>query len=166
MNYLKDIIIGIIGGLITFCITTLLTKIWTIQLPLWLSFVLLVGILIFCYTTRYIILIYRVKRMISEFTEGALGDSFIYTWKYKKSSNGRYSAYGYEPTDIHIKRSLSDVNSVGVYTCGHEVPEDKIRLFIQLTIIININKEMKEKLLPLLEYLHWTENQQQHNLYH
>ena len=28
MNYFKDIIIGVIGGLITFCITSTLTEIW------------------------------------------------------------------------------------------------------------------------------------------
>ena len=58
------------------------------------------------------------------------------------------------------------MNNERVHTCGHEVPEDTIKLFIQLIIIINVNKKMGKKLLPLLEYLHRTENSQCHNLLH
>lgn len=166
MNYFKNIIIGVTGGLITFCITSILTKIWDIQLPLWIWSIVLVGALILGYAIHYMILRCRVKSIISEFTESAFGDSFVYTWKYKKSPNGHYSAYGYEPTEIRTKKSLSEMNNERVYTCGHEVPEDTIKLFIQLIIIINVNKTMRKKLLPLLEYLHWTENSQYHNLLH
>lgn len=84
----------------------------------------------------------------------------------QKNSNGRYSVYGYEPTEIRTKKSLSEMNNERVHTCGHEVPEDTIKLFIQLTIIINVNKIMGKKLFPLLRYLHWTENLQRHNLLH
>ena len=108
------------------------------------------------------ILWFQVRKIISEFTESAFGDSFVYTWKYKKSSNGRYSVYGYEPIEIRTKKSLSEMNNERVHTCGHEVPEDTIKLFIQLIIIINVNKKMGKKLLPLLEYLQWTENSQLH----
>lgn len=166
MNYLKNIILGITASLITSCITSTLTKIWDIQLPLWMSLIALVGVLVLGYATHYIILWYRVKKIISEFTESAFGDSFIYTWKYKKSSNGRYSAYGYEPTEIRTKKPLSEMNNERVYTFGHEIPEDTIKLFIQLIIITNVDKKMGEKLSPLLEYLHWTENSQHHNLLH
>ena len=166
MNYFKDIIIGVIGGLITFCITSTLTEIWDIQLPLWIWSIVLVGALILGYAIHYMILRCRVKRIISEFTESAFGNSFVYTWKYKKSSNGRYSAYGYEPTEIRTKKLLSEMNNERVHTCGHEVPEDTIKLFIQLIIIINVNKKMGKKLLPVLEYLHRTENSQCHNLLH
>ncbi|EXY20642.1 hypothetical protein M076_3614 [Bacteroides fragilis str. 2-F-2  len=58
------------------------------------------------------------------------------------------------------------MNNERVHTCGHEVPEDTIKLFIQLIIIISVNKEKGKKLFPLLEYLHWTENSQRHNLLH
>ena len=166
MNCCKDIILGVIGGLITFCITSALSEIWDIQLPLWIWLIVLVGVLVLGYVIHYMILGNRVKKIISEFTEGAFGDSFVYTWKYKKSPNGRYSAYGYEPTEIRTKKSLSEMNNERVYTCGHEVPEDTIKIFIQLIIITNVDKKMGKKLLPLLEYLHWTEDSQRHNLLH
>ena len=67
--------------------------------------------------------------------------------------------------DSH-KKTLSEMNNERVHTCGHEVPEDTIKLFIQLIIITNVNKKMGKKLFPLLEYLHWTENSQRHNLLH
>lgn len=67
--------------------------------------------------------------------------------------------------DSH-KKSLSEMNNERVFTCGHEVPEDTIKLFIQLIIITNVDKKMGKKLLPLLEYLHWTEDSQRHNLLH
>ena len=44
MNYFKDIIIGITGGLITFCITSTLTETWDIQLPLWIWSIVFVGV--------------------------------------------------------------------------------------------------------------------------
>lgn len=166
MNYFKDIIIGVIGGLITFCITLTLTETWDIQLPLWIWLIVLVGVLVLSYAIHYMILRNRIKKIISQFTESTFGDSFVYTWKYKKSSNGYYSAYGYEPTEIRTKKSLSEMNNERVYTCGHEVPEDTIKLFIQLIVIINVNKTMGKKLLPLLKYLQWTENSQLHNLLH
>jgi hypothetical protein len=166
MNNLKDIIIGVIGGLITFCITSFLTEKWDIQLPLWIWLIVLVGVLVLGYAIYRLILWFQVRKIISEFTESAFGDSFVYTWKYKKSSNGRYSVYGYEPIEIRTKKSLSEMNNERVHTCGHEVPEDTIKLFIQLIIIINVNKKMGKKLLPLLEYLQWTENSQLHNLLH
>ena len=166
MNYFKDIIIGITGGLITFCITSTLTETWDIQLPLWIWSIVFVGVFGLGYAIYRLFLWYRVRRIISEFTESAFGDSFVYTWKYKKSSNGRYSTYGYEPTEIRTKKTLSEMNNERVHTCGHEVPEDTIKLFIQLFIITNVNKKMGKKLFPLLEYLHWTENSQRHNLLH
>ena len=75
MNYFKDIIIGVIGGLITFCITSTLTEIWDIQLPLWIWSIVLVGALILGYAIHYMILRCRVKRIISEFTESAFGNT-------------------------------------------------------------------------------------------
>ncbi|EXY16813.1 hypothetical protein [Bacteroides fragilis] len=104
MNNLKDIIIGVIGGLITFCITSFLTEKWDIQLPLWIWLIVLVGVFGLGYAIYCLILWYRVRKIISEFTESAFGDSFVYTWKYKKNSNGRYSVYGYEPTEIRTKK--------------------------------------------------------------
>lgn len=85
MNYFKDIIIGITGGLITFCITSTLTETWDIQLPLWIWSIVFVGVFGLGYAIYCLFLWYRVRRIISEFTESAFGDSFVYTWKYKKA---------------------------------------------------------------------------------
>lgn len=81
MNYFKDIIVG----LITFCITSILKEIWDIQLPLWIWLIVLVGVFGLGYAIYRLFLWYRVRRIISEFTESAFGDSFVYTWKYKKT---------------------------------------------------------------------------------
>lgn len=126
MNYFKKIIIGVTGGLITFCITSILTETWDIQLPLWIWLIVLVGVLVLGYAIHCLNLWYRVRKIISGFTESAFGDSFIYTWKYKKSSKGRYSVYGYEPTEIRTKKSLSEMNNERVHTLGHEIPEDTL----------------------------------------
>lgn len=119
----------------------------------------------FGYAIYRLFLWYRVRRIISEFTESAFGDSFVYTWKYKKAQMD---------VIVHMdtnRQRFAQKNFIRneyerVHTCGHEVPEDTIKLFIQLIIITNVNKKMGKKLFPLLEYLHWTENSQRHNLLH
>jgi hypothetical protein len=52
------------------------------------------------------------------------------------------------------------------FTCGHEVPEETIKMFVQLIIIANVDKKMGETLKPVLEYLHWIEDSQKHSLLH
>jgi hypothetical protein len=52
------------------------------------------------------------------------------------------------------------------FTCGHEVPEETIKMFIQLIIVANIDKKMGKTLQPVLEYLHWIEDSQKHSLLH
>ena len=64
-----------------------------------------------------------------------------------------------------MKKQKRD-NNVFDLANGHEVPEETIKMFIQLILIANIDKKMEEKLRPVLEYLHWTENSQYHNLLH
>ena len=53
-----------------------------------------------------------------------------------------------------------------VHTCGHEVPENTIKLFIQLIMIASIDKKMTKQLKPVLEYLNWLEDSQKHQLLH
>lgn len=40
------------------------------------------------------------------------------------------------------------MNNERVHTCGHEVPEDTIKLFIQLIIITNVNKKWGRSCFP------------------
>lgn len=165
---IKGIIIGIVSSLIASGIMYFITKqlLWNLALPIWLWLVISLGIVLLIYIIRIAIREYRVYNLITEFTEGRFGDSFVYTWRYKRSKNGFYSAYGYEATDIHTKKPLDEMNNDRVHTCGHEVPEETIKMFIQLILIANIDKKMEEKLRPVLEYLHWTENSQMHQLLH
>ena len=58
------------------------------------------------------------------------------------------------------------MNKGKILEYGHEVPEETIKMFIQLILIASIDKKMRNKLTPVLEYLHWTENSQYHNLLH
>ena len=58
------------------------------------------------------------------------------------------------------------MNNNRIITCGHEVPEETIKMFIQLILIANIDKKMGEQLQPTLEYLNWVENSQYHKLLH
>ncbi len=164
----KGIIIGVVSGLITSGIVYTITKqfIWELSFPLWMWLIVTSGIVALIYLARIVIRKYRVYNLVSEFNEGVLGDSFVYTWRYKRSKNGFYSAYGYEATDIHTKKPLDEMNNDRVHTCGHEVPEETIKMFIQLILIANIDKKMGEKLKPILEYLNWTENSQIHKLLH
>lgn len=160
---LRGIIIGILSGLITYLLTE--TFNWEINLSLWKwCFITIVIILLIC-IIRYLFFKIKLKRITEEFTEASFGDSYIYTWRFKRSK-GKYSAYGYEATDIRTKRPLSELNNETRFTFGHEVPEETIKLFIQLILIANIDKKIGLYLKPLLEYLNWTEDSQKHQLLH
>ena len=165
---IKGIIIGIVSSLIASGIMYFITKqlLWNLALPIWLWLVISLEIVLLIYIIRIAIREYRVYHLVSEFNEGVLGDSFVYTWRYKRSKNGFYSAYGYEATDIHTKKPLYEMNNDRVHTCGHEVPEETLKMFIQLILIANIDKKMGKKLKPVLEHLHWVENSQMHQLLH
>ena len=165
---LKGIIIGVVSGLITSGIVYTITKqfIWELSFPLWIWLIVTSGILALIYLARIVIRKYRVYNLVSELNEGVFGDSFVYSWRFKRGKNGIYSVYGYEATDIHTKKPLYEMNNDRVHTGGHEVPEETIKMFLQLILIANINKKMGEKLKPILEYLHWTENSQMHKLLH
>lgn len=164
---IKGIIIGVVSSLIASGIMYSITKqlLWNLSLPIWLWLVISFGLVLLIYIIRVVIRQYRIYNLISEFTEGRFGDSCTYTWSYKRSSHGKYRAYGYEATNIQMKKQKRD-NNVFDLANGHEVPEETIKMFIQLILIANIDKKMEEKLKPVLEYLHWTENSQYHNLLH
>ena len=164
----KGIIIGVISSLIASGIIYAITEsfVWEFPLPLWIWLCISVGVLAVIYIVQKIILWFKVKKLISEFTEASFGDSYVYTWKYKRSRKGRYSAYGYEATEIRTKKPLAEMNNERTLTFEHEVPEEKIKMIIQLLIIANIDKKMGKQLNNVLEYLYWTEDSSKHTLLH
>ena len=164
----KGIIIGIISSLIASGIVYAITEsfVWNFSLPLWIRLCISVGVLAVIYIVQKIILWFKVKKLISEFTEASFGDSYVYTWKYKRSRKGRYSAYGYEATEIRTKKPLAEMNNEKTATFGHEVPETTIKMIIQLLIIANVDKKMGKQLKNVIEYLYWTEDSSKHPLLH
>lgn len=57
------------------------------------------------------------------------------------------------------------MNNEHTITFGHKVPEETIKMFIQLELIIMVDKRIGNTLLPVLEYLNWTENNQKYPLH-
>lgn len=161
---LKGILIGIVSGLITSGIVYAITKqfVWNMTLPLWIWLAFTSGLVLLIYMVRVVARRYRIYNLVSEFTEGRFGDSYEYTWRFKRSKHGIYRAYGYEATDIHTKRPLAELHN----DFGHEVPEETIKMILQLWLIGSVDKKMGEKLKPILEYLNWVENSQMHQLLH
>lgn len=165
---LKGIIIGVVSGLISSGIFYALTKqfLWNVSLPLWVWLSITAGTLLLIFAIKAIIRKWRIYNFISEFTEYSFGDSYVYTWNYKRSKHGRYRAFGYEATNIRTKTPLGEMNNCGIITFGHEVPEETIKMYIQLVMIANIDKKIGETLGPVLEYLNWIEDSQKHQLLH
>ena len=164
----KGIIIGVISSLIASGIVYAITEsfVWNFSLPLWIWLCISLGIFVLIYSIHKIVIYHKVKNFISEYTEGAFGDSYVYTWKYKRSRKGQYSAYGYEAIDIRTKTPLSEMNNDKTITFGHKVPETTIKMIIQLLIIANVDKKKGAKLKNVLEYLYWTEDSSKHTLLH
>lgn len=164
----KGIIIGVISSLIASGIIYAITEsfVWEFPLPLWIWLCISLGIFVLIYAIRRIVICYKVKNFISEYTEGAFGDSYVYTWKYKRTRKGQYSAYGYEATDIRTKTPIAELKDEKNFIPGHEVPETTIKMIIQLLIIANVDKKNGAKLKSVLEYLYWTEDSSKHCLLH
>ena len=162
----KGLVIGVIGSLIASGIVYFFTKewLWNYKIPVWIwlaaSSVAYLGYRII----RWIIFKKRLKDILSEYKEGVLGDSFPYTWEYKKS-NGPYSVYGYEPYNIKIKDETKEkLSKPNTYVCGHDVPEDALKRFIQLSVIYMMNKRLQAFILPTLEYLNYTQDSRKHKI--
>lgn len=164
----KGIIIGVISSLIASGIIYAITEsfVWEFSLPLWIWLCISLGIFVLIYAIRRIVICYKVKNFISGYTEGAFGDSYVYTWKYKRTRKGQYSAYGYEVTDIRTKTPIAELKDEKKFIPGHEVPEATIKMIIQLLIIANVDKKRGAKLKSVLEYLYWTEDSSKHRLLH
>ena len=107
----------------------------------------------------------RLEGILSEYKEGRVGDSFPYTWEYKKS-NGPFSAYGYEPYNIRIKdetkESLSQPNTY-VFS-GHRLSENALKRYIQLSIIYMVNKKLQPYLVQSLQFLNYAQDSQKHQI--
>ena len=74
---IKGIIIGVVSSLIASGIIYGITEkfLWNIQLPLWGWLVLTLVILFAFYLIKHLILLHKIRDVISEYTEGAFGDS-------------------------------------------------------------------------------------------
>ena len=150
----KNILIGVVSGLVTNIILFVLAKyhVLNVTLPLWVYLIITClgyGIIVLA---LYLIRYNKIQKILKEYKEGAFGDSYVYIWEYKKSK-GEYSIYGYEPYSIRLKRPLSELNNEHTVTFGHEVSEETIKRIIQLSIFAMVDKTAKEKLMPTIEFL-------------
>lgn len=154
----KGIVTGVISGLIASGIFYFITKkmLWTLQLPLWLWLLLLCVVVFVVISISALVKRERIHNAIDEYKEGCFGNSYDYTWKFRKS-NSPYSAYGYEAYEIKKKLPLNELNNEHTITFGHEVNEYNAKRIIQLTIVTMVDKKAAKLLQPTIEYLHYLE---------
>lgn len=165
-DIVRSFISGIFSSLIASGIIYFFTKewLWNYNLPLWIWLSITVGIYLIYKLILYIIFKSRLNNIISEYKEGTIGDSFPYTWEYKKSK-GPYSIYGYEPYNIKIKEETKEsLSKPNTYVRGHDVREEALKRFIQVQIVWMMNKNLQAYLLPTLEYLNYTQDSQKHEI--
>lgn len=163
---IKGLVIGVIGSLIASGIIYFFTKewLWNYKIPVWIWLAASAVVYLVYIIIRWIILKKRLEGILSEYKEGRVGDSFPYTWEYKKSK-GPYSVYGYEPYNIKIKDETKEkLSKPNTYVCGHDVPEDALKRFIQLSVIYMMNKRLQAFILPTLEYLNYTQDSRKHQI--
>lgn len=163
---IKGLVIGVIGSLIASGIIYFFTKewLWNYKIPVWIWLTASSVVYLVYRIIQWIIFKKRLKDIMSEYKEGVLGDSFPYTWGYKKSK-GPYSVYGYEPYNIKIKDETKEkLSKPNTYVCGHDVPEDALKRFIQLSVIYMMNKRLQAFILPTLEYLNYTQDSRKHQI--
>lgn len=163
---IKGIIFGVISSLIASGILYSVTEkwLWNYNIPVWLWLSVIVVVYLTYKLSKCLIFKRRLNNILSEFKEGGMGDSFPYTWEYKKS-NGPYSVYGYEPYNIKIKDETKEkLSKPNTYVCGHDVPEDALKRYIQLSVIYMMNKRLQAFILPTLEYLNYTQDSQKHQI--
>lgn len=163
---IKGLVIGVIGSLIAPGIIYFFTKewLWNYKIPVWIWLTASSVVYLVYRIIQWIIFKKRLKDIMSEYKEGVLGDSFPYTWGYKKSK-GPYSVYGYEPYNIKIKDETKEkLSKPNTYVCGHDVPEDTLKRFIQLSVIYMMNKRLQAFILPTLEYLNYTQDSRKHQI--
>lgn len=163
---IKGLVIGVIGSLIASGIIYFFTKewLWNYKIPVWIWLAASSVAYLVYRIIQWIIFKKRLKDILSEYKEGVLGDSFPYTWEYKKIK-GPYSVYGNEPYNIKIKDETKEkLSKPNTYVCGHDVPEDTLKRFIQLSVIYMMNKRLQAFILPTLEYLNYTQDSRKHQI--
>ncbi|WP_298071814.1 hypothetical protein [uncultured Bacteroides sp.] len=163
---IKGVIIGVISSLIASGIFYPITKkwLWNYNCPVWLWLSVTVGVCLIYKLIKCLIFRRRLNDILSEYKEGVFGDSFPYTWEYKKSY-GPYSVYGYEPYNIKIKEETKEKRSKpDIYLFGHDVPEDALKRYIQLYVTYKMNKGLQAYILPTLKYLDYTQDSQKHQI--
>lgn len=164
---IKGLVIGVIGSLIASGIVYFFTKewLWNYKIPVWI-WLATSAIVYFVYRIiRWIVFKKRLEDILSEYKEGTLGDSFPYTWEYKKS-NSPFSAYGYEPYNIRIKdetKELLSQQNAYVFS-GHKVSEDTLKRYIQLQIVYLMNKKLQPYLKFSLQFLNYAQDSQKHQI--
>lgn len=159
-QFLENIGIGLFSNVVLAGLTFLGKNYfnWDFQIPLWLCFIIAASIILVEKTVRFCIKKYRIHKAITTYNYGYFGSSYLYKWEYVKNPNG---LYGYDPINIHIaesKTSIDNPNTI-VFNAGHDVDESKIRLMIRLSLICLVEKKSREKIQPILNYLHSTEKQ-------
>ena len=165
---MKEMFKGVISSLIATGIMYAINKVYELNFSfsLWIWLSISVGVLVIIYIVQKIVIYYKAKNFISKFTEVSFGNSYVYTWKYKRNRQGQYSAYGYEATDIRTKTPLNELQDKKKFILGHEVPESTIKMIIQLLLITNVDKKMGKQLKNVIEHLYWTEDSSKHALLH
>ncbi|MDE5877342.1 MAG: hypothetical protein K2H47_07605 [Muribaculaceae bacterium] len=164
---IKGIIIGVISSLIASGILYSITEkwLWNYNFPVWLWLTVTVGIYLIYKLIKYLIFRRRLNDILSEFKEGYMGDSFPYTWEYKKSK-GLYSVYGYEPYNFKLteetKVMLSEPNAY-IFS-GHHVPEYVLKRYIQLQIVYMMNKKLQPYLIESLQFLNYAQDGHKHKV--
>ncbi|MDE6083095.1 MAG: hypothetical protein K2G11_01275 [Muribaculaceae bacterium] len=166
-NDIRNTIMGVIGSLIASGIVYFFTKerLWNYNIPVWLWLSITIGVYLIYKLSKYLIFWSRLKGILSEFKEGNMGDSFPYTWEYKKSK-GPYSVYGYEPYNFKVtdetKVMLSEPN-VQIFS-GHYVPEYVLKRYIQLQIVYKMNKKLQPFLIESLKFLDYAQDAHKHTV--
>jgi len=163
---IKGVIIGVISSLITSGLLYFFTKewLWNYNIPLWIWLSLsILGCLIYKIIC-YIKFKKRLDNILAEFKECVIGDSFPYTWEYKKGTSP-YNIYGYEPYNIKVKEETKDmILAPNTYVCGHYVSEDVLKRYIQLHIVYMINKKIQPYLMLSLQFLNYAQDSQKHKI--
>lgn len=163
---IKGIIIGVISSLIASGILYSITEkwLWNYNIPVWIWLTASVAVYLIDRIILWIIFKKKLGNILSEYKEGYMGDSFPYTWEYKKS-NGPYSVYGYEPYNIKIKDETKEkLSKPNTYVFGHDVPEDALKRYIQLQIVYMMNKKLQPYLIHSLQFLNYAQDSQKHQI--
>lgn len=163
---IKAILVGAVGSIIASPIINIANTYWSLNItsPVRIHIVIAVIICVIYFVGIYFYKLYRIKKVMKAYYESCFGDSYTYTWEYKKSCSP-YSVFGYEPYNIRIKDSVKEsLSNPNAIVCGHLVHEDSIKRIILLTLMWNVEKKYNAIIGDTLEYLHYIEDSQKHKL--